>query len=47
MSYLVSVSLEAQEDLRGIYAYIAFHLFAPKNAKKTTLSTGKSDKKSC
>lgn len=36
MSYLVSVSLEAREDLRGIYAYIAFHLFAPKNAKNNS-----------
>ncbi len=34
MSYRISVSLEAQEDLRGIYAYIAFHLLAPKNAKE-------------
>lgn len=34
MSDRVSISLEAQEDLRGIYAYIAFHLLAPKNAKE-------------
>lgn len=34
MSYRVSVSLEAQKDLRGIYAYITFHLLAPINAKQ-------------
>lgn len=46
MSYRISVSHEAQEDLRGIYAYIAFHLLAPKKCKRTNLSAGKSDKES-
>lgn len=33
MSYEVNISSEAQEDLRGIYAYIAFNLLSPLNAK--------------
>lgn len=32
MSYKVTISREAQEDLRGIYAYIAFNLFSRQNA---------------
>lgn len=33
MSYAVSVSLEAEEDLRGIYSYITLTLLSPKNAR--------------
>lgn len=33
MSYKVSISHEAEEDLRGIYAYIAFNLLSLKNAQ--------------
>lgn len=33
MSYLVSISREAEDDLRGIYAYISFNLLSPQNAK--------------
>ena len=33
MSYAVCISHEAEEDLRGIYAYITFDLMSPKNAR--------------
>lgn len=33
MSYKVSISHEAEEDLRGIYAYITFDLLSPTNAQ--------------
>lgn len=33
MSYAVCISYEAEEDLRGIYAYIPFNLLSPKNAR--------------
>lgn len=33
MSYAVGISHEAEEDLRGIYAYITFDLMSPKNAR--------------
>lgn len=33
MSYAVCISHEAEEDLRGIYAYITFNLLSPKNAR--------------
>ncbi|MBW9212348.1 MULTISPECIES: type II toxin-antitoxin system RelE/ParE family toxin [Terrabacteria group] len=33
MSYLVTLTREAEEDLRGIYAYITFSLLSPQNAK--------------
>lgn len=33
MIYSVHVSHEAEEDLRGIYAYIAFNLLSLKNAQ--------------
>lgn len=36
MSYLVHVTSEAEEDLRGVYLYIAFELLSPKNAKRKT-----------
>ena len=34
MNYRVSISHEAEEDLREIYAYITFDLFSPKNAHR-------------
>ena len=30
--YDVNISNQAEQDLRGIYQYIAFELFAPENA---------------
>lgn len=33
MSYAVCISHEAEEDLRGIYAYVTFNLLSPKNAR--------------
>ncbi len=33
MSYLVSISREAEEDLRGIYAHIAFDLLSSESTK--------------
>lgn len=33
MSYAVSISYEAEEDLRSIYFYIMFNLFSPQNAR--------------
>lgn len=33
MSYTVSISHDAEADLRGIYAYITFNLLSPKNAQ--------------
>ena len=33
MSYAVCISHEAEEDLRGSYAYITFNLLSPKNAR--------------
>lgn len=33
MSYLVTITQEAEEDLGGIYAYITFSLLSPQNAK--------------
>ena len=33
MIYTVYISREAEEDLRGIYAYIAFNLLSLKNAQ--------------
>lgn len=33
MIYTVHISREAEEDLRGIYAYIAFNLLSFKNAQ--------------
>ena len=33
MSYLVTITQEAEDDLRGIYFYINFSLFSPQNAK--------------
>ena len=33
MSYAVCISREAEEDLRGIFAYITFDLMSPKNAR--------------
>lgn len=33
MSYAVCISHEAEEDLRGIYAYITLNLLSPKNAR--------------
>ncbi|MBS5593930.1 toxin ParE1/3/4 [Peptococcus niger] len=33
MRYKVSISHEAKEDLRGIYAYITFNLLSPGNAQ--------------
>ncbi|WP_255263858.1 type II toxin-antitoxin system RelE/ParE family toxin [Gardnerella greenwoodii] len=33
MIYSVHISREAEEDLRGIYAYIAFNLLSLKNAQ--------------
>ena len=33
MIYTVHISREAEEDLRGIYAYIAFNLLSLKNAQ--------------
>ena len=33
MIYAVHISREAEEDLRGIYAYIAFNLLSLKNAQ--------------
>lgn len=32
MSYTIDLSIEAKEDLRKIYSYIAFKLMAPANA---------------
>ena len=32
ISYDVNISLQAEEDLRGIFEYIAFELLAPENA---------------
>lgn len=34
MNYLVSISHEAEEDLRGIYAQLAFNLLSLENAKR-------------
>lgn len=34
MSYLVTITQEAEEDLREIYAYITFSLLSPQNAKE-------------
>jgi len=34
MSYKVSISHEAEVDLRGIYAYITLDLLSPKNAQR-------------
>ena len=34
MSYLVTITQEAEEDLGGIYAYITFSLLSPQNAKR-------------
>lgn len=34
MSYQVSFTSEATDDLRNIYRYIAFELLAPQNAKQ-------------
>ena len=33
MSYLVTITQEAEEDLGGIYSYITFSLLSPQNAK--------------
>ncbi len=33
MTYEVTITKRAEEDLRGIYEYIAFQLLAPDNAK--------------
>lgn len=33
MSYLVTITQEAEEDLEGIYSYITFSLLSPQNAK--------------
>ena len=33
MSYAVCISHEAEEELRGIYAYITLNLLSPKNAR--------------
>ena len=33
MSYAVCISHEAEEDLRGIYAYITFNLLSPKSGR--------------
>lgn len=33
MSYIVSLTKEAEQDLRGIYLYITFELLSPQNAK--------------
>lgn len=33
MSYAVCISHEAEEALRGIYAYITFNLLSPKSAR--------------
>lgn len=33
MSYAVCISHEAEEDLRGFYAYITLNLLSPKNAR--------------
>lgn len=32
MIYKVETSLQAEEDLRGIFEYIAFELLSPENA---------------
>lgn len=34
MSYLVTITQEAEEDLMGIYAYITFSLLSLQNAKE-------------
>ena len=34
MIFNVVISIQAEEDLRGIFEYIAFELLSPKNAEK-------------
>jgi toxin ParE1/3/4 len=34
MTFKVQITLQAEEDLRGIFEYIAFDLMAPENAVK-------------
>ena len=43
MIFNVVTSIQAEEDLRGIFEYIAFELLSPENAKKAAGTSGKTD----